>query len=330
MAAALADILDLSLVTREDLPDLPLFEDKLSARFLREHRVLPLADTSDGLVLAMADPLDSYAADAMRLLSGQPLILWVAEPAVIDREIDRLYGDGRPAFDVLAKEDAEASSDGLELDVERLKDLASEAPVIRLVNHLIANAVEKRASDVHIEALEHGLQVRYRIDGILQEIEPPPSRFRAAIVSRIKIMARLNIAERRLPQDGRVKLAVRGTPIDLRVSTIPTMYGEGVVMRVLDRQGVALDFARLGIVGDSLEAYREILGRPHGVFLVTGPTGSGKTTTLYAALTRLNSPEKKILTVEDPIEYHLEGINQIQVQPTIGLNFAHVLRSIWL
>jgi general secretion pathway protein E len=328
MAAALADILDLSLVTREDLPDLPLLEDKLSPRFLREHRVLPLADTSDGLALAMADPLDSYAADAMRLLSGQPLILRVAEPAVIDREIDRLYGDGRSAFDVLAKEDAEDSGDGLELDVERLKDLASEAPVIRLVSHLIATAVEKRASDVHIEALEHGLRVRYRIDGILQEIESPPSRFRAAIVSRIKIMARLNIAERRLPQDGRVKLAVRGTPIDLRVSTIPTMYGEGVVMRVLDRQGVALDFARLGIVGNNLEAYQEILERPHGVFLVTGPTGSGKTTTLYAALTRLNNPEKKILTVEDPIEYHLEGINQIQVQPSIGLNFAHVLRSI--
>jgi general secretion pathway protein E len=328
MAAALADILDLSLLTREDLPDLPLLEDKLSPRFLREHRVLPLADTSDGLALAMADPLDSYAADAMRLLSGQPLILRVAEPAVIDREIDRLYGDGRSAFDVLAKEDAEDSGDGLELDVERLKDLASEAPVIRLVSHLIANAVEKRASDVHIEALEHGLRVRYRIDGILQEIESPPSRFRAAIVSRIKIMARLNIAERRLPQDGRVKLAVRGTPIDLRVSTIPTMYGEGVVMRVLDRQGVALDFATLGIVGNNLEAYQEILERPHGVFLVTGPTGSGKTTTLYAALTRLNNPEKKILTVEDPIEYHLEGINQIQVQPSIGLNFAHVLRSI--
>jgi general secretion pathway protein E len=231
-------------------------------------------------------------------------------------------------LDELIRDDEAAGDEGLEIDVERLKDLASEAPVIRLVSHLIANAVEQRASDVHIEALEHGLRARYRIDGVLHEIEPPPSRFRAAIVSRIKIMARLNIAERRLPQDGRIKLAVRGTPIDLRVSTIPTMYGEGVVMRVLDRQGVALDFATLGIAGRNLETYQEILDQPNGVFLVTGPTGSGKTTTLYAALTRLNSPEKKILTVEDPIEYHLEGINQIQVQPSIGLSFAHVLRSI--
>jgi general secretion pathway protein E len=196
-----------------------------------------------------------------------------------------------------------------------LKDLASEAPVIRLVSHLISEAVERRASDIHIEALEHGLNVRYRIDGLLREIDPPPSRFRAAIVSRIKIMAKLNIAERRLPQDGRIKLAVRGTPIDLRVSTIPTMYGEGVVMRILDRQGVKLDYASLGIRERNLEAYEEILGRPNGVFLVTGPTGSGKT-------------EKKILTVEDPIEYHLEGVNQIQVKPSIGLTFAQVLRSI--
>jgi len=328
MAAALARLLNLALVKREDLPDLPLLEDKVSPRFLRQHHVLPLADQPEGLVLAMADPLDSYAADAMRLIAQRPLLLRVAEPAVLDREIDRLYGEGRAALDVLTEEDGDETGEGLELDVERLKDLASGAPVIRLVSRLITNAVERRASDVHIEALEHGLRVRYRIDGILQEIEPPASRFRAAIVSRIKIMARLNIAERRLPQDGRIKLAVRGTPIDLRVSTIPTMYGEGVVMRVLDRQGVALDFARLGIVGRNLEAYQDVLGRPNGVFLVTGPTGSGKTTTLYAALTRLNSPEKKILTVEDPIEYHLEGINQIQVQPSIGLNFAHVLRSI--
>jgi general secretion pathway protein E len=328
MANALSDRLGLPLVTTEDLPELPLLEDKLSPRFLREHHILPIAEKAEGLVLAMVNPLDVYAADAMRLISGQDLLPRVAEPAMLDAAIDRLYSQGRGALDELVRDDEEARDEGLELDVERLKDLASEAPVIRLVSHLIANAVEQRASDIHIEALEHGLRARYRIDGVLREIEPPPSRFRAAIVSRIKIMARLNIAERRLPQDGRIKLAVRGTPIDLRVSTVPTMYGEGVVMRVLDRQGVALDFAKLGIADRNLEAYQEILERPNGVFLVTGPTGSGKTTTLYAALTRLNSPEKKILTVEDPIEYHLEGINQIQVQPSIGLSFAHVLRSI--
>ncbi len=328
MAQAIADVLELPLITSNDVPDLPLLEDKLSPRFLREVHVLPLAEKSEGLVLAMADPLDSYAADAIRLISGSELLPRVAEPTMLESAIDRLYGQGSGALDELVDADDGVSDEGLELDVERLKDLASEAPVIRLVSHLISEAVERRASDIHIEALEHGLQVRYRIDGVLSEIDPPPNRFRAAIVSRIKIMAKLNIAERRLPQDGRIKLAVRGTPIDLRISTIPTMYGEGVVMRVLDRQGVKLEFSSLGITDRNLEAYEEILARPNGVFLVTGPTGSGKTTTLYAALTRLNSPDKKVLTVEDPIEYHLEGVNQIQVKPSIGLTFAHVLRSI--
>jgi general secretion pathway protein E len=265
----------------------------------------------------MADPLDSYAADAMRLISGRELLPRVAEPAALESAIERLYeqgktGPGRTVEDV----------------GERLKDLASEAPVIRLVNQLIARAAEARASDIHIEAFENKLRVRYRIDGALREVDPPPNRFRAAIVSRVKIMARLNIAERRLPQDGRIKLAIRGTPIDLRVSTIPSMHGEGVVMRILDRQGVTLNFQALGIEGRNLETYLSILERPHGVFLVTGPTGSGKTTTLYASLVRINSPDKKILTVEDPIEYQLDGVNQIQVKPSIGFNFANVLRSI--
>jgi general secretion pathway protein E len=312
MAQAIADRLELPLVTPNDIPDLPLLEEKLSPRFLREVHVLPLADSPEGLVLAMADPLDSYATDAIGLISGREVFPRVAEPAMLETAIERLYGRGPSALDELVEGGSTEEDETLELDVERLKDLASEAPVIRLVSHLISEAVERRASDIHIEALEHGLNVRYRIDGLLREIDPPPSRFRA----------------RRLPQDGRIKLAVRGTPIDLRVSTIPTMYGEGVVMRILDRQGVKLDYASLGISGRNLEAYEEILGRPNGVFLVTGPTGSGKTTTLYAALTRLNSPEKKILTVEDPIEYHLEGVNQIQVKPSIGLTFAQVLRSI--
>jgi general secretion pathway protein E len=328
MAQAVADRLNLPLVDSKDIPDIPLLEDKLSPRFLREAHVLPLAEKPEGLVLAMADPLDSFAADAIRLISGCEALPRVAEPAMLESAIDRLYGQGRSALGQIVESGEEEVDEGLELDVERLKDLASEAPVIRLVSHMIADAVEKRASDIHIETLEHRLRVRFRIDGVLIEIDPPPNRFRAAIVSRIKIMAKLNIAERRLPQDGRIKLAVRGTPIDLRVSSIPTMYGEGVVMRVLDRQGVKLDFESLGIGGANLAAYGEILERPNGVFLVTGPTGSGKTTTLYAALTRLNSPEKKILTVEDPIEYHLDGVNQIQVKPSIGLSFANVLRSI--
>ena len=328
LAQALADRLGLPLAGAKDFPGVPLLEDKLSPRFLREARVLPLAELPEGLALAMADPLDSYAADAMRLISGMELLPRVAEPAEIESAIDRLYGQGKAGLGRIVEEVGEEGDENLELDVERLKDLASEAPVIRLVNHLITRAVESRASDIHIEAFEDKLCVRYRIDGVLREVDPPPNRFRSAIVSRIKIMARLNIAERRLPQDGRIKLAIRGTPIDLRISTLPTMHGEGVVLRVLDRQGTTLDFAALGIAGRNLEVYLEILERPHGVFLVTGPTGSGKTTTLYASLVRLNSPDKKILTVEDPIEYQLDGINQIQVKPGIGLSFANVLRSI--
>jgi general secretion pathway protein E len=330
LAEALSERLDLPMMGSADFPEVPLLEERLSPRFLRESHVLPIAERPEGLVLAMADPLDSYAIDALRLISGTDLVICVAEPSELEAAIERLYGQGGGGLNRLVEEVGEEGEGALDLDldVERLKDLASEAPVIRLVNHLISKAVEARASDVHVEAYENRLRVRYRIDGVLVEIDPPPSRFRAAIISRIKIMARLNIAERRLPQDGRIKLAIRGVPIDLRVSTIPTMHGEGVVLRVLDRQGVKLDFAALGVTGHNLETYEEILGRPHGVFLVTGPTGSGKTTTLYAALVQLNRPEKKLLTVEDPIEYQLEGVNQIQVKPGIGLSFAHVLRSI--
>jgi general secretion pathway protein E len=330
LAEALSERLDLPLVGSADFPEVPLLEERLSPRFLRESHVLPIAEAPEGVVLAMADPLDSYAIDALRLISGSDVVVCVAEPSELEAAIERLYGQGGGGLNRLVEEVGEEGEGALDLDldVERLKDLASEAPVIRLVNHLISKAVEARASDVHIEAFENRLRVRYRIDGVLVEVDPPPSRFRAAIISRVKIMARLNIAERRLPQDGRIKLAIRGVPIDLRVSTIPTMHGEGVVLRILDRQGVELDFAALGVAGHNLEIYEEILDQPHGVFLVTGPTGSGKTTTLYAALVCLNKAEKKLLTVEDPIEYQLEGVNQIQVKPGIGLTFAHVLRSI--
>jgi len=328
LAQALSDRLGLPLVEASDFPDVPLLEDKLSPRFLREAHVLPLAEEPEGLVLAMADPLDSYAAEAMRLISGRELLPRVAEPAALESAIERLYGQGKTGLGRIVEDVGDDGDESLELDVERLKDLASEAPVIRLVNQLITKAAEARASDIHIEAFENKLRVRYRIDGVLREVDPPPNRFRAAIVSRVKIMARLNIAERRLPQDGRIKLAIRGTPIDLRVSTIPSMHGESVVMRILDRQSVTLDFQALGIEGRNLEIYLSILERPHGVFLVTGPTGSGKTTTLYASLVRINSPDKKILTVEDPIEYQLDGVNQIQVKPSIDFTFANVLRSI--
>ncbi len=328
VAQAIADHLDLPLVHARAFPDTPLLEDKLSPRFLREARVLPLAEEAEGLVVAMANPGNRYALDALRLISGREVLPRVALPAELEAAIERLYGRDATALGRVFDEIEEAGEDELEFDVERLKDLASEAPVIRMVNQLISRAVEARASDIHIEPFENKLRVRYRIDGVLEEVEAPPARFNAAIVSRIKIIARLNIAERRLPQDGRVKLAIRGVPIDLRISTMPTMHGESVVLRVLDSHGAKLDFASLGIGGRNLERYLDILGRPHGIFLVTGPTGSGKTTTLYGSLLHLNSPDKNILTVEDPIEYQLDGVNQIQVKPAIGLDFANVLRSI--
>ncbi len=328
MAEAVAAQLNLQLVGPGDFPDEPLFPGKLSPRFLREAQILPISQGQDGLVVAMADPLNSFASDALRLVSGGKVLPRVAVPGELEAAIERLYAQKAGIAGAAGEATLEEDSQGVELDVERLRDLASEAPVIRLVNQIITKAVEARASDIHIEAFENELRVRFRIDGVLRETESPANRFRAAIVSRIKIMAKLNIAERRLPQDGRIKLAIRGTPIDLRVSTIPTMHGEGVVMRVLDRKGVSLDFAALGVSDFALETLVKILERPHGIVLVTGPTGSGKTTTLYTSLVRLNSPDKKILTVEDPIEYQLDGINQIQVQPSIGLSFANVLRSI--
>jgi len=214
-------------------------------------------------------------------------------------------------------------------DIEHLKDLASEAPVIRLVNLIISRAIEKRASDIHIEPFERDLKVRYRIDGVLYDVESPPKKLKAAVISRIKIMARLNIAERRVPQDGRIKMRVLGRDIDLRVSTLPTMYGESVVMRILDKSNTQIyDLEKLGFSSLMLDRFKDLIARPHGIILVTGPTGSGKTTTLYAALTRINLPDKKIITIEDPVEYQINGINQIHVNPTIGLTFAAGLRSI--
>ena len=215
-----------------------------------------------------------------------------------------------------------------EEDVDHLRDMASEAPVIRLVNLIITRAIERRASDIHFEPFEEQFRVRYRIDGVLHDVESPPKRFQAAIVSRVKIMAKLNIAERRLPQDGRIMLRVKGKEIDFRVSTIPTIHGESVVLRILEKSSILLDIEKLGFPRDTLEGFRALIQRPHGIILVTGPTGSGKTTTLYCALGKINSPEKKIITVEDPVEYQLRGINQIQVKPSIGLSFANALRSI--
>jgi general secretion pathway protein E len=325
LAEAIAHQLGLPLLEGRDYPETPVLKDRIGVRFLRDSRVVPLAASDDHVMLAMANPLDRFAIDAVRLIAGREVRASVAIPAELDAAIDRLYGRDHAVAPHLAEEQAILEDDSL--DADRLKDMASEAPVVRLVNQLIFGAMDRRASDIHIEPFDDRLRVRYRIDGALREVEEPPFRLRAAIVSRIKIMARLNIAERRLPQDGRMSMSVRGAPVDLRVATTPTMHGESVVMRILNRDSVRLDFAALGFHGESLHAYLGILDRPNGIVLVTGPTGSGKTTTLYASLVRLNTPDRKILSVEDPVEYDLEGINQIQVKPAIGLDFASVLRS---
>lgn len=327
MAEALALYLDLPLVTAADYPIQAILEDQASIKFLKEYRIIPLADTAEGLVLAIADPLDAYAVNAMRLLTGKPVLSRVGVPAEIEAAFERLYGTSKASIENIFEEVTSEEDEGTNEDIERLKDLASEAPVIRMVNMLISRAVEMRASDIHIEPFERKLKVRYRIDGVLREVDAPPSRLRAAVISRVKLMAKLNIAETRLPQDGRIRLVIRGKEIDLRVSTVPSMHGESLVLRVLDKGSVALDFPTLGFEKQVLKSYLDLLDRPHGILLVTGPTGSGKTTTLYTSLLRLNTGERKILTVEDPIEYQLEGINQVQVKPQIGLGFANVLRS---
>ena len=329
VAEALSLQLALPLVDANGYPEFPILEERVSARFLREARALPVREDEVELTLAMADPTDAYTIGAFEMVTGRAVRAMVAIPTELEAALERLYGAGKSAQSQLLG-DVETRPDELsfDADVQQLKDLASEAPVIRLVSLLITNAMETRASDIHIEPFENRLIVRYRIDGVLHEVESPPKRLSAAVISRIKIMANLDIAERRLPQDGRIRLRIQGKEIDLRVSTLPTMHGESVVMRILDKGGVALDFHKLGFMEDTLKSFIDVLMQPHGILLVTGPTGSGKTTTLYTALDRLNQPDVKILTVEDPVEYQMVGINQIQVKPQIDLTFANALRSI--
>ncbi len=336
VAEALAELHGLPLVRADAFPDLPLFDGRVADRFLHEHALLPIGEDDAGrVIVACVDPSRDFALEALALALGREVTPVVALASELEAALGRLHAltgadgmaddeDGEGLPDAAEGE----SGDSLALDIERLRDLASEAPVIRFVNRMIAQAVELRASDIHLEPGEYGLRVRFRIDGVLQDQEGPPARLATAVISRIKIMARLDIAERRLPQDGRIKVAIRGTPIDLRVATLPGLHGEGVVMRLLDREQVALDFAALGIEGATLERFLSVLQRPNGIFLVTGPTGSGKTTTLYAALSRINEESRKIITVEDPVEYQLDGVSQTAVRPDIGLTFATALRAI--
>jgi general secretion pathway protein E len=321
-----SSLLDLPLISTTDLPEDAPDIGNLSLRYLKQNLLLPVSVNDDELVVVMANPRDEYALKALAMASGKEIRPQVGVASEIENGIEKLYGVGRSAMGQIVDTLGEGD-DELE-DVEHLRDLASEAPVIRLVNLILQRAVEARASDIHIEPFENRLKVRYRIDGVLQEVEAPPASSTAAVISRVKIMARLNIAERRLPQDGRIMHRVQGKELDLRVSTIPTSHGESVVMRILDRESIVLDFDSLGFDEELRKQFVKDLEMPHGIILVTGPTGSGKTTTLYTALSQINTPARKIITVEDPVEYQLEGINQIQAQSSIGLDFAHALRAI--
>ena len=321
---ALSEQLQVPLLVLEGPPAVSPETETLSPKFLRQFRCLPVALHDHTVTLAMADPLDFETRSTVSACTGLAVNPGLAGEQEILDAIDRYYGQTEKNETELATPAGEANE-----DLEQLRDMASEAPVIRLVNAMIAQAVEKRASDIHIEPFEKEFRVRYRIDGVLVNQDPPPRELKAAIISRVKLMARLNIAERRLPQDGRIKIKTLGREVDLRVSTLPTLYGESVVMRLLDRSaGDFYDLERLGFDQHMLSRMEYYTSLPHGIFLVTGPTGSGKSTTLYSALKRINQSDKKIITIEDPVEYQMDGINQIHVNPQIGLTFAQGLRHI--
>jgi len=320
--AALAEQLQVPVLTLEGPPAVSPEIETLSPRFLRQFRCLPVAVHDHTVMLAMADPLDFETRNTVASSTGLTVEAGIAPEQEILDAIDRYYGQDKNETE-LAAQGADSE------DLEHLRDMASEAPVIRLVNAMIAQAVEQRASDIHIEPFEKEFRIRYRIDGVLASQSPPPRELKAAIISRVKLMARLNIAERRLPQDGRIKVKTLGREVDLRVSTLPTLYGESVVMRLLDRSATGFyDLESLGFDAHMLRRMEYYTSIPHGIFLVTGPTGSGKSTTLYSALKRINQTDKKIITIEDPVEYQMDGINQIHVNPQIGLTFAGGLRHI--
>jgi general secretion pathway protein E len=314
-------------------PEKPARATVIPIKYMREYCFVPIKADDTGLTIVIADPSNQSVIHDLQAAFGYKNInVYLGTEQDIKKAIERYFGEESKTIEEIVEdvpiEGEEIGEPEGEHDISHLRDMALEAPVVRIVNLIISRAIERGASDIHIEPFEGELKVRYRIDGILHDVESPPKRLQAAIISRIKIMAKLNIAERRLPQDGRIKLRVKDKDIDLRVSTVPTLNGESVVMRILDRSTLILSLDKLGFAPAILKQFEALIRRPHGIILVTGPTGSGKTTTLYAALEKINTPEKKIITIEDPIEYHLEGVNQIQVKPSIGLTFANGLRSI--
>ena len=325
LVTALCEELDVAFATKEGYPEEPVILENLPEQFLLNNAVIPLSHSEDTVVFAALKPQDPFLKKALHLATGKDIELRLGLAADIEAALER-YTQDEEEDDLDAFSGFDPSDDEF---VEHLKDLASETPVIQMVNQLIQGSMDLGASDIHLESIDGGLRIRYRIDGVLQDAPAQvDERLAAAVISRVKLLANLNIAERRLPQDGRIMMRVKGHELDLRVSSLPTVHGEYVVMRVLDRQSVRLDIEDMGFSPDILKHYLGLLNRPHGVLLLTGPTGSAKTTTLYASLSNLDSDSLNVITVEDPVEYQLEGINQIPVQSQIDLTFARALRSI--
>ena len=324
--------LELPFLCLEDYPSskLPIKGLNISEAFLREKVIFPIQLENDNLTIAVFDPFDLYTIENLKVSLGKNVKLVLSTEETIMEAIELFYGEGSSIMGRMVEDikDEESGHIITNDDTEHIRDMASEAPVIKLVNHILIKAIEMGASDIHIEPFAEDLALRYRIDGILHDFEAPPKRLNSSLSTRIKIMAKLDIAERRLPQDGRIRLKVQGKDIDMRVSTLPTIYGESIVIRILDRGNLNVDLEEMGFPRNELELFQKLIHKPYGKLLVTGPTGSGKTTTLYGALQKINTTDKKIITIEDPVEYQIRGVNQIHVKPQIGLNFASGLRSI--
>ena len=323
LVKAVADFHNVPIVEEDDWPKHATALGNISHTFLRESKVFPIGDSEDGVVLAMEDPSDAYTINALRLAFGRPIVVRVASTEDIHAAIERSLREQDTPSVWTETQGADAKSE----DIEDLRDMALGAPVVRYVNQMIQDATHSRATDIHIEPFDGRVAVRMRVDGMLREVPPPPANMGKAIVSRVKILSGLNIAERRLPQDGRARVRVNQHRLDLRVATAPTVHGEAVAIRLLDNVRRTLNFNSLGFNPRDESVIKRHLGAPYGLMLVTGPTGSGKTTTLATALSMLNEGHRKILTVEDPIEYEIDGVNQTQVKPSIGLTFASALRS---
>src|SRR6266496_3052978 len=326
LMAALAKQIGFRFVDLSDYQLDPSAAMLIPEQVARRYRALPIGFEDERLLVAMADPANLFALDDIRTITGMEVEPVVATAADIESAI-RKYG----AFDESVESMASAASEQADEEISSLERAATaveEGPIVKMVNMLIAQAIADRASDIHVEPMERDLRIRYRVDGVLHEVMRSPKNIQAGLISRLKVMAEINIAERRVPQDGRIGLSVGGKAVDLRVATLPTVYGEKVVIRILDKSSVLLKLEDLGFLDASFEQYREAFSRPYGAILVTGPTGSGKSTTLYATLNILNHPDRNIITVEDPVEYRLPGINQMQINSRAGLTFASALRSI--